>query len=268
MGQSLVVFLIIVLLSVAVFFIFKNEFSHKKTHGKDSGNNVEFIDVDSNIFRKKVSKKNNQESEIYSYSTPVFISIIGMLTRIAKSDGAISTQEAGVISAAIDNFVNSVQSEIRKQLINSHNESKKDNQSMSRYAKNLAHKNLDFKIEVVKQLITIATINGYTKAKESLIYEAGESLGLAKPQIDKYVDAVIGVQQREATTLLNPYEVLNCKKSDDFAMIKKQYRMMTTKYHPDYIQAKNLDESFIEFANKKMQEVNEAYDRIRKERGF
>jgi DnaJ like chaperone protein len=41
-----------------------------------------------------------------------------------------------------------------------------------------------------------------------------------------------------------------------------------TEYHPDKIEAKGLPEEFIKFANDKFAEIQEAYDHIRKKRGF
>ena len=39
-------------------------------------------------------------------------------------------------------------------------------------------------------------------------------------------------------------------------------------YHPDTIAAKGLSEEFRPFAEEKMAAINDAYERVRKERGF
>lgn len=64
------------------------------------------------------------------------------------------------------------------------------------------------------------------------------------------------------------YAVLKCDEHASNDEVKKQYRRMVTEYHPDKIEAKGLPEEFIKLANDKFREIQEAYDHIRKERGF
>ena len=48
--------------------------------------------------------------------------------------------------------------------------------------------------------------------------------------------------------------------------VKKAYRDLVKKYHPDKVS--HLGEEFVEIAKKKFQSIQEAYERIRMERGF
>lgn len=61
----------------------------------------------------------------------------------------------------------------------------------------------------------------------------------------------------------NPYDVLGVNENATDDQIKKAYRALAKKYHPD-----NYDDSnpLKELAEEKMREVNEAYDAIRSER--
>ena len=43
---------------------------------------------------------------------------------------------------------------------------------------------------------------------------------------------------------------------------------MVKEFHPDTIMAKGLPEEFIQFATQRFQEIQEAYESIRKERNF
>lgn len=61
----------------------------------------------------------------------------------------------------------------------------------------------------------------------------------------------------------NPYSVLGVSPDADDEEIKKAYHRLVRKYHPDNYSS-NPD--FVELANDKMQEINEAYDEIRKMR--
>ena len=62
------------------------------------------------------------------------------------------------------------------------------------------------------------------------------------------------------------YEVLGVDKSADADTIKKSFRKLAKKYHPDKVAY--LGEDVRKSAEQKLQEVNEAYEKIRKQRGF
>lgn len=56
----------------------------------------------------------------------------------------------------------------------------------------------------------------------------------------------------------NPYEVLGVRVGASQEEIKKAYRTLVKKYHPDNY----ADHPLADLAKEKMQEVNEAYDRL------
>ena len=62
------------------------------------------------------------------------------------------------------------------------------------------------------------------------------------------------------------YEILEVPKTASVAEIKKAYRTMVKKYHPDKLQ--DMDEAYRKGAEEKFRAVQEAYERIQKERSF
>ncbi len=61
---------------------------------------------------------------------------------------------------------------------------------------------------------------------------------------------------------MNPYEILGVTPSDSDETIKKAYRELVKKYHPD----KYKDNPLEDLAKEKLQKINQAYDTITKER--
>jgi DnaJ like chaperone protein len=62
------------------------------------------------------------------------------------------------------------------------------------------------------------------------------------------------------------YEILEIEKTASNDEVKKAYRKMVKKYHPDKLQ--DLGEEHLKGANKKFQSIQEANDSIKKERGL
>jgi len=65
------------------------------------------------------------------------------------------------------------------------------------------------------------------------------------------------------TEMQEYYDVLGCSSNDDFSLIKKAYRELSKKFHPDSIAGKGLDDEFMHYATRKMKEINEAYMKIK-----
>lgn len=71
---------------------------------------------------------------------------------------------------------------------------------------------------------------------------------------------------RTADSTSNAYTILEVDKNASETEIKKAYREMVKKYHPDKLV--NMDEAYRKGAEEKFRKVQEAYENIRKEKGF
>ena len=74
----------------------------------------------------------------------------------------------------------------------------------------------------------------------------------------------VKISSTDFNKLKKCYDLLGVKESDSLDVIKKKYLKVVRDYHPDKIQGKGLPEDFIEFANKKLKDFNEAYNEIKK----
>ncbi len=71
---------------------------------------------------------------------------------------------------------------------------------------------------------------------------------------------------KEYKTYYNPYKVLEIDRSATDNEVKKAYRKMVKKYHPDKLQ--HLGKEHLKGAEEKFMQVQKAYEQIQKERGF
>lgn len=60
------------------------------------------------------------------------------------------------------------------------------------------------------------------------------------------------------------YEILEISPNDDKQAIKKQYRKLATKYHPDKYAGKELPIDIVKFAEERFKDINYAYDILKK----
>ena len=71
---------------------------------------------------------------------------------------------------------------------------------------------------------------------------------------------------KEVNVSENAYKILGIDASASDEEVKKAYREMAKKNHPDLVN--NLGEEVRQAAEKKFQEINEAYETIKKQRGM
>ncbi len=63
------------------------------------------------------------------------------------------------------------------------------------------------------------------------------------------------------------YEELECSPSDDFSVVKKNYRRLMKEHHYDSLVSKGLPKDMLEFSEEKTKRLNEAYAAIKEARG-
>lgn len=65
-----------------------------------------------------------------------------------------------------------------------------------------------------------------------------------------------------------PYQVLGIPASANVTEIKKAYRELARKHHPDYLHSQGLSRRMIDKAHEEMVRINAAYDELKRMRGF
>jgi hypothetical protein len=66
----------------------------------------------------------------------------------------------------------------------------------------------------------------------------------------------------------DPYDIIDVSHKASNQEIHEAYRKAMASVHPDHIQALGLPEEFIQLATRRAMAINDAYDRIKRERGM
>jgi DnaJ like chaperone protein len=74
--------------------------------------------------------------------------------------------------------------------------------------------------------------------------------------------------QAQANRLADAYKVLGIDEGTSDRDVKKAYRKLMNEHHPDKLMAKGLPPEMMNMAKEKSQEIQQAYELIKKEKGF
>jgi DnaJ like chaperone protein len=106
----------------------------------------------------------------------------------------------------------------------------------------------------------IAQADGHIDTSEkNLLEQIAANLGIA-PADAGSIKAMFVHSTDEA------YKILEVDQNASNDKIKKAFRKMAVKYHPDKVS--HLGDDYKKAAEEKIKKVNEAYEQIKKERGF
>lgn len=187
-----------------------------------------------------------------------FTAVFAMLGKIAKADGRICEHEIRVVQEFMRQRLNL--DEAAKQFaIGLFNEAKDNDTPFEEYARQFGQifsHDPRLRMLFYELLFNVAMADGQLHpAEDVLLRQAPAYIGLS--------DSVYETVKRQfAGNLSHHYAVLGLAEGADLAEVKKTYRKLASEYHPDKVIAKGLPEDFIEFAEGKFRDINEAYKAI------
>lgn len=116
------------------------------------------------------------------------------------------------------------------------------------------------RLQITHFLFSIANADGHVSEAEAIkIEQIAGYLRIAS----KDFESIKAMFFKSTDTA---YKILEIEKSATDAEVKKAFRTMVKKYHPDKLQ--HMDEAYRQGAEEKFRRVQEAYEQIQKERGM
>lgn len=215
-----------------------------------------------------------------------FHATFAVMGHIAKASGQVTEQEIRVASNLMDRMRLSGEQRVRAQ--ESFRQGKESGfplrETLAEFRRaSLGQRDiLRFFLEVQLQA---AFADGRVEADERAILqtiadelgfsqiELARILAMAEAQMNFFHRQQQGGQgqQRQAPTkdrLKDAYQLLGVSESDGDQEIKRAYRKEMSKHHPDKLAAKGLPPEMMEMAKEKTQEIQQAWEWIREDRGI
>jgi len=196
---------------------------------------------------------------------------VALVAKVAKADGKVDSLEAELISHMFDDISNifpepSKTKDILKQIFQ---EEKKQLDNVEEIAFKLSQiikRDTNKQTQFMGFLIQLAFVDGEVSPNEEKMLQIIAQSFQFDPKIyhrifDQFEAMMQNTQPKE--TLEEAYKILGVSPQDDLATIKKAYRKLVRKYHPDIIKSQGKGEEYIQEATRKTQEINQAYEIIK-----
>ena len=137
-------------------------------------------------------------------------------------------------------------------------------------------------VTVIAYLVLIALANGNISPEENRrICVVADGLGVSRSEVQDLIRELGGYRQggqrggssyggydSSSSDYESALRLLGVSNNTTPEDITKAYKKLIRKYHPDLARGKGLPENMVTVYENKTKEINEAYDLIRKQRGF
>ena len=201
-----------------------------------------------------------QQKSGYSMTTTgsFAASLLVLIAAVMKADGKVMKSELDYIKKY---FVQSFGNESAAEAIRMLRDILKQNIPVQSVCIQIKQ-NLDYssRLELIHLMLGVAKADGQVDAGElNTITLIARYLGISSKDFDS-------IKSMFVEDVNSAYKILEIEPTASDEEVKKAYRKMAVKYHPDKVS--HLGEEFQQKAKEKFQRVNEAYEKIKKERGL
>ncbi|NGZ90439.1 TerB family tellurite resistance protein [Psychroflexus maritimus] len=187
------------------------------------------------------------------------LNLLSLASLVIKSDGKVKQSELDFVRKY---FVQSYGKERANATFRTFNEVVKNREISAEKICDFIRPRLRYEVrlQVLHFLFNIANSDGHVStAEEQTLLQIANHLNIGRNDYES-IKAMFFKSADDA------YKILEIESSASNDEVKKAYRKMAKKYHPDKLQ--HMDEAYQKGAQEKFNKVQDAYERIQKERGL
>jgi len=215
------------------------------------------------------------QDELLKIQEIFFQTVFMLLGYIAKADGHISEMEIKLTEAFMEKM--GLTPEHKREAIRLFKVGAATDfnaQEQLRVFMAVAQHSPNLRQMLLVYVVNLAMADGQLDAKElGILREIAATLGFSGSAFEQLLH-MIGAQnsfaenhQARTNDLERAYEALGVNAQTSDADIKKAYRKLMSQYHPDKLMGQGLPDDMVKAATERSQEIQAAYDLIKKARG-
>ena len=218
-----------------------------------------------------VNKKQKLRGDLAEHEAGL---LVALMAKVAKADGKVCELEAQLLSLTFTDIskVFEDSESIREQLKEIYkNEMQSFDNTIVVSQKYLKLTSRDYRkrLGVMEYLLNLAFIDSdFSKAEFMICEDIANALEISqsdfKGMVARFEQFYAQKKQQAGMNLKKAYEVLGLEEGVEFAVVKKEYRKLVRQYHPDILMGQGKEQSIIDEATTKLQEINEAYEIVKK----
>ncbi len=247
-------FIILLVIGVVLYFIARNYKTEK------------YQNIQLNV-------KENFNGDLMNHEAGL---IVALMAKVAKADGKVCELEAELLKHTLNDISRHFQNEeeIREKLKTIYNNEKVSfDNTILICEKMLKLTKFDYakRVKVMEYLLNLAFIDKSLSQTEYMICEdISNALKIKRADFEELINKFESFYKSQAQSvklsLNQAYETLGASKDEDMSSIKKKYRILVKQHHPDIISGQGASKDIIDEATAKLQEINEAYELIKKDK--
>ncbi|WP_404400225.1 co-chaperone DjlA [Idiomarina seosinensis] len=211
--------------------------------------------------------------------------LFAVMGHLAKAKGRVTDQDIAQASALMDRL--RLTGEARSEAQDAFREGKQPGFPLEKEVtafREAFYGNRDVLQLFMEQLMALALNDGVLdKAEHEVLVTVGKNLGFTRFQIDQWLtmqkaafrfhqrhQQSQGRQQQRSSEddLKDAYQVLGVTSTQSDAEIKKAYRKLMARHHPDKLASKGLPDEVMKEAQERARDIQAAYDTIKSQRSM
>lgn len=201
---------------------------------------------------------------------------VALVAKVAKADGRVDELEAELIG----NMFNDISAlfpdpDATKKLLKEIFDEEKqvaynlDPVAQALYAalQNDEHK----RRRMMEFLVNLSYIDGtLSQSEETMLHQIAAHLHFSAQALNSMLEQFASYHRSSVkeSSLSQAYILLGLSSDATNDEVKKAYRSLVREYHPDIIKAQGASDEYLRTATEKVQEINAAYEMIKKSRGM
>ncbi|AQS39723.1 protein with DnaJ-like domain [Shewanella psychrophila] len=207
--------------------------------------------------------------------TLFFNTTFAVMGHVAKASGQVTENDIRIATMLMDQM--QLKGEARKEAQKAFSEGKAIDFDIKACLKTFRIISMGRK-ELLQMFLEIQIQTALSDAEldpkeHAILLTIAQELGYSRSQLDELLkrwQAEFNFHKGggSQTSIEDAYDLLGMAESSSDQEVKRAYRKLMNEHHPDKLVAKGLPEEMMELANRKAQDIQAAYDRVKSDRGM
>lgn len=220
-----------------------------------------------------LKEKEKFEGDLYNHEAGL---LVALMAKVSKADGQVCELEAELLKHTFNDISSHFKNndEIREKLKIIYNKEKESFDNTIQICENLlkiTSRDYNKRLKVMEYLLNLAFIDrDFSKTEFMITEDISNALQIKRADFEKIINAFEifykNQADNKALSIEDAYKTLGVDAAADMGIIKKEYRKLVKEHHPDIVTGQGASQNIIEQATAKLQEINEAYELIKKSR--